>query len=325
MAVTGAEGFIGSHLVEALVGRGHRVRAMVHYNAFGFHGWLDTLAPEIRASVQVRLGDVRDAATVDALVQDVDAVYHLAALIAVPYSYLAPRSYVDTNVGGTLNVLDAARRSQVRRVVNTSTSEVYGTAQVVPMTERHPLSAQSPYAASKIAADQLALSYHRSYELPVTVLRPFNTYGPRQSTRAMVPTVVRQLLDGPEIGLGSLSPTRDLLYVADTVAAFLAVGEADDAAVVGEVLHAGTGVETSMRDLVAAVAALLGVDPDVTVAADRLRPVASEVQRLVCDIAELTARTGWGASNPLPTGLARTVSWFRDDHDRARHPADRFL
>lgn len=323
VAVTGAEGFIGSHLVEALVRRGHRVRAMVLYNMHSSTSWLATLAPELRAEVEVHFGDVRDPATVRALVEGVSTVYHLAAIGSVPYSYAAPRSFVDTNTIGTLQVLEAARACETPRIVHTSTSETYGTARTVPITESHPLQAQSPYAASKVAADKFAESYHLSFGLPVVTLRPFNTYGPRQSTRAVIPQIVTQLASGARtLNLGALDPTRDFLFVEDTAAAFVAVGTAPAAAVAGEVLNAGTGSDISIGDLAATLCRLMGVDADIVEDAARLRPKDSEVRRLVCDAGRLTERTGWVPTVPLEAGLERTIAWFSDPANLAHYVLD---
>ncbi|MDO3705941.1 SDR family NAD(P)-dependent oxidoreductase [Micromonospora sp. C28SCA-DRY-2] len=324
VAVTGAGGFIGSHLVEALVNQGHRVRALVHYNGAGSHGWLDTLSPELLAEVEVVAGDIRDRGMVQRLVDDVAVVYHLAALGGIPYSYLAPQSYVDTNVTGTLNVLESARTAGTGRVVVTSTSEVYGTATTVPMTEEHRLRGQSPYAASKIGADKLAESYHLSFALPVVTLRPFNTYGPRQSTRAVIPTIVSQLAKTTgAVQLGALTTTRDLVYVADTVAAFIAVGTAAEAAVVGRVFQAATGRETAIAELVRKIAAMFGREPEVVVTEGRLRPAESEVERLVGDSSLLRARTGWQPATTIDDGLKATVEWFLDPANLARYRTDR--
>ena len=326
VAVTGGDGFIGSHLVEALVARGARVRAMAQYNAFGTWGWLDALPANVLESVEVVLGDVRDARSVHELMHGAASVYHLAALIAIPYSYSAPRSYLDTNAIGTLNVLEAARELETPRVVHTSTSEVYGTAQTVPISESHPLHAQSPYAASKIAGDKLAESYHRSFGVPVVTLRPFNTYGPRQSARAVIPTVITQLAAGErELRLGLLTPTRDFNYVADTVEAFLAVGTAPDAAVVGRVLNAGSGTETSIADVAHMIAEIIGVEPSITEEQVRLRPDDSEVMRLVSDATALRDATGWAPRVSLRDGLVATCSWFREPSNLARYRSDRFV
>jgi len=316
VAVTGAEGFIGSHLVEHLVRRGHRVRAMVQYNSFGSWGWLDTLEPEIAAEVEVLLGDVRDPASARELVAGAHTVYHLAALIAIPFSYRAPRSYVDTNVIGTLNVLDAVREHGAARLVHTSTSETYGTARTAPISETHPLQAQSPYAASKLAADKLVESYHLSFGVPAVTLRPFNTFGPRQSARAVIPTVISQLAAGAKtIQLGALDPTRDFLYVKDTAAAFVAVGTAPAGAVEGELFNAGTGVEVSVGALADDIVRLMAVEAVVTEDPQRIRPKNSEVMRLIADATKLRDRTGWQPRHTRDEGLIETIDWFR-------HPAN---
>lgn len=320
VSVTGADGFIGSHLVEALVRRGHRVRAMALYNSFGSWGWLDSLPSDVLDQVDVVLGDVRDPASVRELVEDAQTVYHLAALIAIPYSYRATRSYVDTNVIGTLNVLDAVRACETPRLVHTSTSETYGTAQTVPIAESHPMQTQSPYAASKLAADKLVESYHLSFDLPAVTLRPFNTFGPRQSARAVIPTIVSQVAAGRrEIQLGSLKPTRDFLYVADTAEAFVAVGTAPASAVVGELFNAGTGVEVSIGQLAQDIVRLMGADAEVTEDRQRIRPQKSEVLRLIAQSTFLAQRTGWRPAHTRDEGLARTVAWFSDPANLARY------
>jgi len=320
VAVTGAEGFIGSHLVEALVAAGHRVRAMALYNSMGSWGWLEDLDADVLDRVDVVLGDVRDAASVRELVDGAAAVYHLAALIAIPYSYRAPRSYVDTNVIGTLNVLDAVRACDTPRLVHTSTSETYGTARAVPISEHHPLQAQSPYAASKVAADKLVESYHLSFGVPAVTLRPFNTFGPRQSARAVIPTVISQIAAGArQLKLGALAPSRDFLYVADTAAAFVAVGTAPAGAVVGELFNAGTGDEVTIGQVTADIARLMAADVDVTEDGQRIRPKDSEVQRLVADAAKLTEHTGWRPAQTRDDGLRRTIDWFRRPENLARY------
>ncbi|MEV4443478.1 SDR family NAD(P)-dependent oxidoreductase [Streptomyces sp. NPDC049577] len=319
-AVTGAEGFIGSHLVEALVAEGHRVRAMVQYNSFSSFGWLETLPAEVMDRVEVVLGDVRDPGSVQGLVTGAETVYHLAALIAIPYSYRAPHSYVETNVTGTLNVLEAVRHLGIPRLVHTSTSETYGTAQTVPITEDHPINTQSPYAASKAGGDRLADSYHASFGLPVVTLRPFNTFGPRQSMRAVIPTVIGQVAAGQRtITLGDLRPTRDFSYVKDTVAAFLAVGTAPADQVVGRTFNSGTGEEISVGDLVALIGKLMDADLEIRSDAERVRPANSEVMRLVCDAGRLRAATGWAPAHTLQEGLGHTVDFFRDPANLARY------
>ncbi|TMB56565.1 MAG: NAD-dependent epimerase/dehydratase family protein [Chloroflexi bacterium] len=324
-AVTGAEGFIGSHLVEALVARGARVRAMVLYNSFNSWGWLETLPSTVLDEVEVVLSDVRDASAVLEFLRGADVVYHLAALIAIPYSYRAPSSYLETNARGTLNVLEAARQLETPRVVHTSTSEVYGTARQVPIDERHPLQAQSPYAASKIAGDKLVESFHLSFGLPVVTLRPFNTFGPRQSARAVIPTIISQIAAGkPSVHLGATAPTRDFTFVSDTAAAYLAVATAGSEAVVGRTLNAGTGTEIS----IGAVATLIGqlMDRTIEVVQDpeRLRPDASEVMRLVSDSSQLRALTGWQPEHSFEDGLRDTIRWFTDPENLARYKVDLF-
>jgi len=325
VAVTGAEGFIGSHLTEALVRKGYRVRAMALYNMFSSGGWLDTLDPEIASQVEIVFGDVRDPGSVRSFVEGASAVYHLAALGSVPYSYVAPRSFVDTNTIGTLHVLEAVRACETPRLVHTSTSETYGTARTVPISESHPLQAQSPYAASKIAGDKIAESYHLSFSMPVATLRPFNTYGPRQSTRAVIPQIITQLGSGARaIKLGALAPTRDFSYVTDTVAAFIALGEAPASAVIGEVFNCGPGDDVAIGDLAAEIAALMGVQADITEDAQRLRPKESEVMRLVCDATKLRERTGWEPRLSRAEGLKATIDWFADPANLDRYTLDEY-
>jgi UDP-glucose 4-epimerase len=308
--VTGADGFIGSHLVERLAADGARVRAFCLYNSRGSAGWLDEADPAIRAGLDIRLGDIRDARFVEAATDGVEVVFHLAALIAIPYSYVAAESFVDTNVRGTLNVLEAARRAGVRRLVQTSTSEVYGTPDQLPIRETHPLNAQSPYAASKVAADQLALAFHRSYGLPVVVLRPFNTFGPRQSERAVLPTMLRQLLSGrPEIHLGRLDTRRDLTFVADTVDGFVRAGTAPG--IEGQTVQLGTGRAVSVGELFEIARGLTGADAAPILDAARLRPDASEVLVLQADASLAREVLGWEARTDLEAGIARTLEWMR--------------
>ena len=324
VAVTGAEGFIGSHLVERLVRRGQRVRALVAYNSFDSWGWLDTLPPDVLGHVEVQLGDVRDAASMHEFVRGARVVYHLAALIAIPYSYRAPRSYVDTNVVGTLNVLEAVRAHDTPRLVHTSTSETYGTARTVAIDETHPLQAQSPYAATKVAADKLVESYHLSFGTQAVTLCPFNTFGPRQSARAVIPTVITQLAAGARtLTLGALAPTRDFLFVEDTAAAFHTLGDAPASAVVGERFNAGTGEEVSVGVLAGDIARLMDVQVDVVEDVERLRPKDSEVMRLCCDAARLRERTGWTPRHTRDAGLRKTIAWFSDPANLARYrPGD---
>ncbi len=307
--VTGGEGFIGSNLVERLVREGADVRALVHYNPFGRAGWLD---PEVHGEVRVLPGDVRDAERVFTAVDGCDVVFHLAALIGIPYSYLAPESYVQVNVTGTSHVARACLRAGVSRMVHTSTSETYGTALSVPISEDHPLQPQSPYSASKIGGDMMALSFFHAFELPVAVVRPFNTYGPRQSTRAVIPTILSQLHAGAEeIQLGTTTPTRDFNYVDDTVAGFLAVAACDRA--VGEVVNIGSGREISIGDLVQLLIAITGGTATVTTDPARLRPPGSEVERLLCDNTRAREWAGWVPEVPLEEGLRRTSDWIRDN------------
>ncbi len=308
--VTGADGFIGSHLVERLVAEGAKVRAFCLYNSQGSWGWLDHASREVKEALDVRLGDVRDARFVDAASEGVDIVFHLAALIAIPYSYAAPQSFVDTNVSGTLNVLEAARHHRISRVVHTSTSEVYGTPATLPILETHPLNAQSPYAATKVAADQLALSYQASFGTPVVVLRPFNTYGPRQSTRAVLPTILAQLLQGQrEIALGRLDTRRDLTFVEDTVLGFLAAGLAAD--VEGRTVQLGTGRAVSIAELFQIACEVVGVQATVKSEERRLRPDASEVLMLQSGNALAKELLGWSPQTNLEDGLRRTAEWLK--------------
>jgi dTDP-glucose 4,6-dehydratase len=319
--VTGADGFIGSHLTEKLVAEGYDVRALTLYNSFGSWGWLDKLDPELLRRIEVVPGDIRDAACVREAVKGCATVFHLAALIAIPYSYRAPESYIDTNVKGTLNVLQAAQ-AEGARVIHTSTSEVYGTAVTVPINEDHRLNAQSPYAASKIAADQVALSFHRSFDIPVTVLRPFNTYGPRQSARAVIPTIIAQITDGAgAIKLGALHPTRDLTYVGDTVNSFVAAARADFGTIAGRVINVGSSFEISIGDLAKLVAECMGATVSIETEQARVRPAASEVDRLLCDSRLAAELLGWRPQyqglDGLRRGLDRTIAWFRRPENRA--------
>src|SRR6266567_2978059 len=320
VAVTGAEGFIGSHLVEALVQRGCRVRAMVLYNMWNSCAWLDTLDRDVMDHVDVVFGDVRDPASARELVEGAEIVYHLAAIGSVPYSYRAPRSFVDNNSIGTLHVLEAVRACRTPRMVHTSTSETYGTARTVPISETHVLQAQSPYAASKIAADKLAESYHLSFGTPVTTLRPFNTFGPRQSARAVIPAIIIQLASGlRQLKLGALAPTRDFCYVTDTAQAFIGLGEAPASAVLGEVFNVGPGTDVSIGQLAHDIAGLMGVRADIVEDPRRLRPKDSEVMRLVCDASMLRERTGWRPGRSRDEGLRLTIDWFGEPGNLARY------
>jgi dTDP-glucose 4,6-dehydratase len=315
--VTGAAGFIGSHLTELLVKEGHRVRALVRYNSRNDWGWLEE--SPVAHDIEVVSGDVRDFEAMYRAMKDCQAVFHLAALIGIPYSYESPLSYVRTNVEGTYNVLEAARQHSLGDVIVTSTSETYGSAQYVPVDERHPMVGQSPYSATKIAADQLALSYQRSFGVPVKIVRPFNTYGPRQSARAIVPTIVVQILSGMrEIRLGSVSPTRDLTFVKDTARAFLEIFRSDSSR--GEITNVGTNSEISVGDLVQVIARLIGVDVCVAQDQRRVRPPASEVERLRCDNAKILRLTGWRPVHTLEQGLSETIEWMRKH--QARYKAE---
>jgi dTDP-glucose 4,6-dehydratase len=323
--VTGADGFIGSHLVEALVRAGRGVRAVALYNSFGSRGWLDTLPADVMASCEVILSDVRDSHGMRMALTGCDSALHLAALIGIPYSYHAPESYVDVNVRGTLNIVQAARDLGVSKVVVTSTSEVYGSAQFVPITEEHPLVGQSPYSATKIGADQIAMSYFRSFGTPVSIARPFNTYGPRQSTRAVIPTVITQMLAGnATIKLGALKPTRDFNFVEDTVRGLIAVH--DSKASVGEVINLGSGYEISVQDTVSLIADVMGRNVAIESDEERVRPPGSEVERLWADNGKARRLLGWqpsyGGIEGLRRGVAVTAQWFSDPGNRAHYRSD---
>lgn len=310
--VTGADGFIGSHLTEALSAAGAQVTALSQYNSFGHNGWLDDIDADVQGAIEILSGDVRDAYFLRTAAEGKDVIFHLAALIGIPYSYAAPQSYIDVNITGTLNVLEAARMGGAGRVVHTSTSEVYGTAQFTPITEDHPMQGQSPYSASKIGADHLAESYARSFDLPVVTLRPFNTYGPRQSERAVIPTTIRQALDPDcaEIRLGDLSPQRDFNFTGDIARAFMAVGAADGLDY-GTAYNAGTGVAVTIGEMVEIVREITGANKPVTAEATRVRPEKSEVQVLLAGSDRLTAAAGWAPEVDLKSGLESTVAWWR--------------
>jgi dTDP-glucose 4,6-dehydratase len=323
--VTGADGFIGSHLTEALVRAGHSVKAFTYYNSFNSWGWLDQSPADIRSSLEVFAGDVRDPFGVKEAMKGTDVVLHLAALIAIPYSYHSPQSYVDTNIQGTLNVLQAARELGVAKVVHTSTSEVYGTARTVPITEEPPLQGQSPYSATKIAADQLAMSFHLSFGTPVSILRPFNTYGPRQSARAIIPTIITQLLAGKrKIKLGALTPTRDFNFVSDTVRAFIAAAESP--AATGRVINAATASEITIGETATLIGEIVGVPLEIESDENRVRPKQSEVERLCGDNRLAAELLGWkpqyGGREGLRRGIQETVTWFRDPVNLARYKTD---
>jgi NAD dependent epimerase/dehydratase len=323
--VTGADGFIGSHVTEALVRSGYEVRAFVQYNSFNSLGWLDRSAPDVRGGFEVFAGDIRDPHGVRAAVTRCDTVLHLAALIAIPYSYHSPATYIDTNITGTLNVVQAARDCGVTKVVHTSTSEVYGTAQFVPITEQHPLQGQSPYSASKIGADQIALSYFHSFGTPVAVIRPFNTYGPRQSARAVIPTIITQLSRGRrEIQLGAITPTRDFSYVSDTVAGFVAVALSDGA--IGEVINVGSNFEISIGDTAQVIADVMGCELTIRTDESRLRPEKSEVERLWASNEKAARLLQWAPSyagrDGFRRGIAETVAWFRESENLAGYKSD---
>jgi len=319
--VTGADGFIGSHLTEHLVSLGCRVRAFVCYNSFGSLGWLDTLSREDRSRIEFFSGDIRDPNGVETAMKDIDVVFHLAALIAIPFSYHSPDAYVDTNIKGTLNILQAARKQRVSRVLVTSTSEVYGTAQYVPIDEKHPYQGQSPYSATKIGADRLAESFHRSFGLPVTIVRPFNTYGPRQSARAVIPTIITQLLNGEtELRLGDTTPTRDMVYVGDTVRGFVAITAADHT--IGEEINIATQSEISVGDIAGHLVQLINPAARIVTDEQRLRPRDSEVFRLYGSNRKIHELTGWLPDEDLRSGLAKTIEWFRIPENLSRYKHD---
>ncbi|WP_341894447.1 NAD-dependent 4,6-dehydratase LegB [Ferrovibrio terrae] len=326
--VTGADGFIGSHLTEALVRRGYDVRAFVMYNSFDSWGWLDESPSEIRDNLDVVAGDIRDPFAVREAMRGCDSALHLAALIAIPFSYRAPQAYIETNISGTLNVLQAARDLGLTKVVHTSTSEVYGTARFVPITEEHPLQGQSPYSASKIGADQLALSFHASFELPVGVIRPFNTYGPRQSARAVIPTIITQIANGSRhIKLGAVTPTRDFNYVADTAAGFIAVLEST--ASIGQVINIGSDYEISIGDTAHAIAEAMGTTIEIETEEARLRPAGSEVERLWADNTKAKTLLAWqpdyGGLDGFRKGLKQTVTWFENPDNLRRYRVGRYV
>ena len=317
--VTGADGFIGSHLTEMLQGQGYRVRALSYYNSFNNWGWLEDI--EASESLEIVCGDVRDPHFCKHIVKNVDLIFHLAALIAIPYSYVAPDSYVDTNVKGTLNICQAARENGNIRVIHTSTSEVYGTAQYVPIDEKHPKQPQSPYSASKIGADAMAMSFYNSFELPVTIARPFNTYGPRQSARAIIPTIISQIASGmKDIKLGDLSPTRDFNFVKDICIGFIVLAKCDKA--IGKEVNIGSGTEISINELAELIINILGVSASVVSDEHRFRPKNSEVERLVCDSSLLSQLTGWKPEITIKEGIVETIEWFKDENNLKRYKSE---
>ena len=317
--MTGADGFIGSHLTEALFFFFYKVRALAQYNSFNNWGWLEDIAP--RDGLEIVCGDVRDPDFCRELCRGIDTVYHLAALIAIPYSYVAPDSYVDTNIKGTLNMCQAARDAACSRIVVTSTSEVYGTARYVPIDEKHPRQPQSPYSATKIGADAIAQSFYNAFDLPVVTARPFNTYGPRQSARAIIPTIITQIAAGREkIRLGDLTPTRDFNYVADTAAGFIALGETEG--IEGRDINIATGREVSMAETLATIARLMGREVEEVVDQERLRPAKSEVNRLLGDNSLITSLTSWRPSHSLEEGLQKTIDWFVKPENLAKYKID---
>ena len=310
--VTGAGGFIGSHLTEKLSASGYKVKAFVHYNSRNSWGWLES--SRCKKRIEIISGDIRDSDVVRDAMRDVGMVFHLAALIGIPYSYHSPEAYVETNIKGSLNILQAAKDSDVKKIIHTSTSEIYGTAQFVPITETHPINPQSPYAATKSAADLLALSFYRSFNLPVTVVRPFNTYGPRQSARAVIPTIITQILYGKKrIKLGALTPTRDLTYVEDTVDGFIRAGECSGST--GEIINLGNNSEISIGDLARLISRCLGRDVKVDTDEERKRPVKSEVERLMADNAKAKRILNWAPKYSLEKGLKKTIVWFKENKD----------
>ncbi len=319
--VTGADGFIGSHLVEHLLEIGCKVKAFAYYNSFNSWGWLDTLPKEKLSQIEIFTGDVRDPNGVRTALKDVDVVFHLAALIAIPYSYHSPDNYIDTNVKGTLNILQAAKDFNIEKVLVTSTSEVYGTALYVPIDEKHPKQGQSPYSATKIGADSIAESFYRSFNMPVTIVRPFNTFGPRQSARAVIPTIITQLLNGhKEIKLGSLHPTRDLLYVKDTAAGFAAIAESDNTN--GQEINIATQEEISIGDLAQKLITLTGTSATIVSDDVRLRPEKSEVERLLGSNEKIQQLTNWTRKYSLDEGLKQTIEWFSNKENLSRYKAD---
>jgi NAD dependent epimerase/dehydratase len=314
--LTGADGFIGSHLTEALLAEGYHVKALSQYNSFNYWGWLEDIPAN--ANLEVVSGDIRDPHYCKSITKDVDIIYHLAALIAIPFSYVAPDSYIDTNVKGTLNICQAALDNGVKRILCTSTSEVYGTAQYVPIDEKHPLQPQSPYSASKIGADAIAMSFYNAFKLPLTIVRPFNTYGPRQSARAVIPTIITQIANGAkDIKLGDLSPTRDFNYVTDTCRGFLELAKCDKA--IGETVNIGSNFEISVKDTLELIKDIMQSDVRFIADEQRIRPENSEVFRLWCDNSKIRELTGFEPKYNLREGLEKTVEWFTKPHNLAKY------
>lgn len=319
--ITGADGFIGSHLVEHLVSKGHNVKAFVYYNSFNSWGWLDSVDPIIRDSIEIFSGDIRDPNGVREAMKGVEIVYHLAALIGIPFSYHSPDSYVDTNVKGTLNILQAARDFNIEKVLVTSTSEVYGTALETPIKETHPRQPQSPYSATKIGADAIAESFYRSFDLPVTIVRPFNTYGPRQSARAVIPTIITQLLDGnDQIELGAITPTRDLVYVKDTVEGFFQIANSNNT--IGEDVNIATQSDISIGDLAQLIINKINPSARIITKEERLRPEKSEVNQLLGSSEKLLSLTNWEPKTTIEQGIDETISWFKYDSNRATYKSN---
>jgi len=319
--VTGADGFIGSHLVEGLLKDGAAVKAFVYYNSFNKWGWIDSLEKNVQQEIEIFSGDIRDSYGVKKSMEDCDMVFHLAALIAIPYSYYSPETYIETNIKGTLNVLQAARELSIEKILVTSTSEIYGTALYVPIDEKHPKQGQSPYSATKIGADALAESFYRSFNLPVTIVRPFNTYGPRQSARAVIPNIIVQLLNNKkEIRLGSLFPTRDLVFVKDTVNGFIEIAKSD--ALTGEEVNIATGKEISVGDLAEKIISIVGADATIVTEQQRLRPEKSEVERLLGANEKILQRTNWKQQYSIDQGLKQTIEWFSDRENLTHYKAD---
>lgn len=320
--ITGADGFIGSHLTEELIRKGYNVRAFIFYNSFNSWGWLDHSNDDIKKSLDVFAGDIRDPHGVKQAMKGCDAVLHLAALIAIPYSYHSPDTYIDTNIKGTLNILQAARELGIEKIVHTSTSEVYGTAKFVPITEDHPLQGQSPYSASKIGADQLAMSFYYSYNLPVAIIRPFNTYGPRQSARAVIPTIIMQIAAGQKtIRLGSLNPTRDFNFIKDTVQGFISIAESENS--VGEIINIGSNFEISIGETVKVIAELMNTKIKIRIETERIRPQKSEVERLLASNRKAMDLVGWapefGGLDGFKRGLNETIEWYRNPENLKRY------